>query len=118
MNKQELLIELNKAWAEQRTENTYQNGIKNGIELGIRLAEKLEEPAKVEPLIVPKIVADWYEENEDNLEYDMFNLVATLIEKDYDELTELEAWFNNYGNEPIETIMRMKLFSYEEEVAE
>ena len=70
MNKQELLNELNKAWAEQKTENTYHSGIKNGITLGIRLAEKLEEPAKV---VIPQVIADFIEKrkgwDEDRQEY-------------------------------------------------
>lgn len=75
-----------------------------------KIIGRLEEPTKV---VVPKFVADWYKESKDELEFDIFNLVVIIDEKDYDELTEIEAWFNNIGNEPIETIIRMKLFGYE-----
>lgn len=76
------------------------------------LIDQLDEPGKI---VVPKFVAEWYEESKNELEFDIFNLVTTIGEKDYDELTEIEAWFNNLGNEPIETIMKMKLFGYEAE---
>lgn len=78
----------------------------------LSLIDQLDEP---EQLVVPKFAADWYEENEDDLEFEIFNLVTTLSEKGYDELTDLEAWFNNFENGPIETFMRMKLFGYKVE---
>lgn len=76
------------------------------------LIKLVDEPERV---VVPKFVAEWYKKSKDELEFDIFNLVATIGEKDYDELTEIEAWFNNIGNEPIETIMKMKLFGYKVE---
>lgn len=56
---------------------------------------------------VPQFVADWYEENKDNLEVALFDLSIATYKRlgNYSDLTD---WFAVPRNKPIETIINMK----------
>ena len=61
--------------------------------------------------VVPQYVADWYEENKDDFERNLYNFFRLyhegLLQRDLDD------WFTNNRNKPIETLAKMKLFGYE-----
>ena len=69
-----------------------------------------DEPEKP---IVPKYVADWYEENKDYFEWNLYNLCVDFHQQELPD--DLYEWFNGISNKPIETLVRMKLFGYEVE---
>ncbi|WP_270335242.1 DUF1642 domain-containing protein [Streptococcus infantarius] len=72
------------------------------------IISKIHEPQKV---VVPQFVADWYEENKDNLEYNLYMLCIEFNEKKLS--ADLHEWFNEDNNKSIETLVKMKLFGYE-----
>lgn len=88
-------------------------GVNTADEL-IEVREKdivsVNEPKKV---VVPQYVADWYEENKDVFEYNLYQLCIDFYEKKLNDY--LHIWFTDDGNKPIETLVNMHQFGYEVE---
>ena len=57
---------------------------------------------------VPQYVIDWYEENKDNLDYNLWNFI---MDWDEQEPSEFINWFNR-NNKAFKTIVNMKQFGY------
>ena len=112
MNKQELIKKLKELLTTPSELEGYDfdDGYDFGIESAITLAEQLNEPEKP---VVPQYVADWYEENKDYFEWNLYNLCVDFHERKLQE--DLHEWFNYLSNKPIETLVKMKLFGYEVE---
>lgn len=109
MNKQEVIDEIENAIPDFLL-NDFQRGKETGLSYALELVNQLDEPEK--PL-VPKFVADWYEENKDNFEFNLYQLSF-----DYYNCylsIKMMTWFNDKYNKPIETLVKMKLFGYEVE---
>lgn len=77
------------------------------------LVEQLDEPQKP---VVPQFVVDWYEENKDAFEANLYrcayNIPSTF---DSDKLNEFERWFLTAGTKPFQTLVNMHQFGYEVE---
>lgn len=60
------------------------------------------------PVVVKQFVADWYEENKHDLEYNLWDYIM-----DWDEIEddEFKNWFNN-SKESFQTIINMHQFGY------
>ena len=75
------------------------------------LVRELDEPQKV---VVPQFVADWYEENKDCFEGNLYrfsyNSPSTF---DGAKLNEFERWFLTAGTKPFQTLVNMHQFGYE-----
>lgn len=73
--------------------------------------KQLDEPRKVK---VKQFVADWYEENKDDFEGNLYrcthNIPSTF---DGAKLNEFERWFLNASTKPFQTIVNMHQFGYE-----
>ena len=73
-------------------------------------AYKVNEPQKP---VVPKYVADFYEAIKDDFENKVYDL-CVQFDSDNDELrSEVWKWFEWVENEPIQTLVKMKLYGYE-----
>lgn len=76
----------------------------------IKLIEQLDEPKKVK---VPRFVADWYEENKDDFEGNLFRCINTISSMYEDEeLNEFENWVIEANTEPFQTLVNMHQFGY------
>lgn len=75
--------------------------------------EQLDEPKKI---VAPQFVADWYEENKDDFEGNLFQC-AHNIPSTFDgaKLNEFERWFLNASIKPFQTLVNMHQFGYEVE---
>lgn len=60
---------------------------------------------------VPQFVADWYEENKGNLDYNLWNYIIDWEDTKEDEF---KIWFNNDSN-AFKTIINMHQFGYKVE---
>lgn len=58
--------------------------------------------------VVPQFVADWYEEHKDNLEYS----VQCLCVQGCEPVRQIDTWFDDDSNKPIETLVMMHKFGY------
>ncbi|EPH98154.1 hypothetical protein D920_01712 [Enterococcus faecalis 13-SD-W-01] len=56
--------------------------------------------------VVPKFVAEWFEENKDDLEQNLFNVSTQVYEKG--AKNDFEKWFLSLNEKPYETLIRMK----------
>ena len=71
----------------------------------IGLVKQLNESQKP---VVPKVVADWFEDNKHALDLAIFTKIRELDGKRYPHETDFENWLDNAENNPIETLVRMK----------
>lgn len=74
--------------------------------------EQLEEPQKP---VVKQFVADWYEEHKDNLEYNIWDRMKYNLEPKKRENAIFSQWLGKTVNNPVETLIKMKLYGYEVE---
>jgi len=83
------------------------------LEVENELANQLDEP---QPVKVPQFVADWYEENKDDFEGNLYrcthNIPSTF---DGAKLNEFEKWFLTAGTKQFQTLVNMHQFGYEVE---
>ena len=73
----------------------------------LNIISQIHEPKKV---VVPKYVADWYEENKDYFEWNLYNLCVDFHARKLNEY--LRVWFRDMNNKPIETLVMMYKFGY------
>ncbi|KXT63207.1 DUF1642 domain-containing protein [Lactococcus sp. DD01] len=75
-----------------------------------RIRELESQLEKQQPEIpeVPQFAADWYEENKHMLEIAIFSINADICVKSSKVRCDIEDWFADAENKPIETIFAMK----------
>lgn len=66
-----------------------------------------------EKTVVPKFVADWYEECKDYFDFNIYGFYKYFYSQSKHE--EVKKWLDNAENKAIETLVKMKLFGYEVE---
>lgn len=72
--------------------------------------KQLDEPQKP---VVPQFVADWYEENKDDFEDNLFYVIHEIFQKQNDnELSEFEKWVIEPETKPFQTLVNMHQFGY------
>ena len=103
MNKQEAIKELenHKMIGTDARSACYNEAIKAGI----LVIKKLDEPQKP---VVPKFVAEWFEDNKDALDLAIFMAIRELDDEEWPHKTDFENWLDVAKNKPIETLIRMK----------
>lgn len=74
--------------------------------------KQLDEPEKV---TIPQFVADWYEENKDDFEFNVWDWIAFRNEPEKLENKEFNYWINDDEGNPIQTLVNMHQFGYEVE---
>lgn len=74
------------------------------------IINQINEPEKP---VVPQLVADWYEENKEDIEYNLYKLCIDFREQKL--RADLHGWFNDDNHKCIETLVKMKLYGYEVE---
>lgn len=101
MNKQELIKHFE--------EMEYVSAHQMGKEAFVDMIEQLDEPQKT---VVPQFVADWYEEYKDNLEYNIWDWMKYNLEPKKRENVIFSRWLGKTANNPVETLVKMKLYGY------
>ncbi|WP_338367674.1 DUF1642 domain-containing protein [Enterococcus faecium] len=104
MNKQEINEKLkeNGAWCTECHTGVTDRYVK--IRKAMELVGQLDEPQKP---VVPKFVADWFEDNKHALDLAIFTEIRELDGKRYPHETDFENWLDNAENNPIENLIRM-----------
>ena len=112
MNKQEAIekLEYLKRLLEEGSKDSYNHGFINALKYTLNVVKQLDEPEKP---VVPKFVADWYEENKDDLEYKLYKLCINFHEQKLQE--DLHRWVDDDNNKSIEKLVLMHKFGYEVE---
>ena len=79
----------------------------------LELIELLDEPQKP---VVLQFVADWYEENKDDFETNLYSVIYEIFKKrNGNELSDFEEWLVDEHTEPFKTLVNMHQFGYEVE---
>ena len=108
MNKQELIDYCN-AIKENKSQ------IINCIDVN-RIIKKIEQLDESQKVKVPQFVAEWYEENKDVFEANLYRYAYNIPSVfDSDKLNEFERWFLTAGTKPFQTLVNMHQFGYEVE---
>ncbi|HBK4580102.1 TPA: DUF1642 domain-containing protein [Enterococcus faecium] len=76
-----------------------------GINAGITIIKQLDEPQKP---VVPKFVAEWFEDNKDALDLAIFMAIRELDDEEWPHKTDFENWLDVAENKSIETLIHMK----------
>ena len=87
-------------------------GTVNMVPVGpiIDIISQIDEPKKV---VIPKFVADLYEEIKDDFENKVYDLCVRFDSVNCKLSSEVWGWFDWGKNEPIQTLVKMKLYGYE-----
>lgn len=95
----------------------WREGYEQGKFEGARVGEQLKDADKIRRElnrpVVPQFVADWYEENKDYLDYNLWNIIVDMGDKEIEQ-PEIAKWINVTSN-AITTIVNMHQFGYEVE---
>ena len=78
----------------------------------LRDLKQLDEPKKV---VVPQFVAEWYEENKDEFELNLWVFLTDFDEENIDMSERFGIWLGDEDNNPIQTLVNMHQFGYEVE---
>ena len=73
------------------------------------IVSKIDEPQKP---VVPKFVADLYESIKDDFEDKVYDLCFPFNRDNGELSSEVREWFDCGKNEPIQTLVKMKLYGY------
>lgn len=80
------------------------------VEIDKNLVHKyINEPQKP---VVLQFVADWFEEHKDNLEYNIWDWMKYNLEPKKRENVIFSRWLGKTANNPVETLVKMKLYGY------
>ncbi|WP_277903782.1 DUF1642 domain-containing protein [Enterococcus lactis] len=108
IDKQALINKLTK-YVERYEDATdeYYQGKRSAYEIALKSAKKLglDEPQKP---VVPKFVAEWFEDNKHALDLTIFIAIRGLNDEEWPHKTDFENWLDVSKNKPIETLVRMK----------
>lgn len=79
----------------------------NGVLEDLRQLDELQKP------VVPKFVADWYEENKVDFEGNLFRCIDCIPDLyDEEELNDFEEWVIDSRTKPFQTLVNMHQFGY------
>ena len=112
MNKQELIDKLKRHLTvmSEVEVSEYDKGYKYATKQHLAMIAELDEPEKP---VVPQFVADWYEENKDYFEWNLYNLCVQFNFDESELNSDVAEWFGHSKNKPFETLVKMKLYGYE-----
>ena len=76
---------------------------------------KFDGAVEREKVQVPQFVADWYEENKDDFELNLWLYLTEFDEENIDMSERFGIWLGDEDNNPIQTLVNMHQFGYEVE---
>ncbi len=104
MNIQELIEKYKKY-----EDGLFDIGAKVACQNFLKDLEQLDEPGKVK---VSQFVADWYEENKDDFEFNIWDYVYRFEQQAENDFKD---WFDDFKTESFKTLVNMHQFGYEVE---
>ncbi len=106
MNKQELIERYKTKYAEEPKDWKHPSVNASRQDLFANFIRDLKQLDESQKPVVPKFVAEWFEENKDDLEFPIWELcVDSYGSKDEHGMLN---WIQQSENNPIETLIRMK----------
>ena len=93
----------------------YEQGKFEGEWVGNQLKDADKVRRELNKVKVKQFVADWYEENKDYFEFNVWDWIAFRDEAKKLENREFNNWINDSRENPIQTLVNMHQFGYEAE---
>ena len=113
--KQEWLSKILKELGSEFEQKKFQEGFKSGSWIGRQLINADKTRQELNKPVVKQFVADWYEENKDDFEFNVWDWIAFRKEPGKLENEEFNSWINDGEGNPIQTLVNMHQFGYEVE---
>ena len=105
MNKQEAIEKKKK---EKSNFNAWEDLVRNrAFEDALTIVKKIDEPEKP---VVPQFVADWYDDNQDDFEFNLYRLCVDYDNCELDK--EMMIWFCDKNNNSFQTLTAMHQLGY------
>ena len=108
----EFLNELGSGYGTMKYKDGYEQGKLESEWVGQQLKDADKIRQELNKPVVKQFVADWYEENKDNLEFNIFDYVYRF---DQNAGFDFKDWFDDFNTKPIQTLVNMHQFGYEVE---
>lgn len=109
MNKEEVIEKIEASKRPLVSGKTFDHA----LDIALNIVKQLDE---LEKPVVPQFVADWYEENKNDFEYNLAHLINDYFKGEIED-DNLMSWFDydfNFDrNKPIQTLINMHKFGYE-----
>lgn len=91
----------------------YEQGKLEGAWVGSQLKDADKIRQELNKPVVQQFIADWYEENKDSFEFNVWDWIAFRDEAKKLENREFNNWINDSRENPIQTLVNMHQFGYE-----
>lgn len=112
----DILKELGDDYGSMKYRSGYEQGKLEGAWVGNQLKDADKIRRELNKVKVTQFVADWYEENKDDFEGNLYRCTLNIPSTfDGAKLNEFERWFLNASTKPFQTLVNMHQFGYEVE---
>ena len=111
----EILNELGSDYGTLKYKAGYEQGKFEGEWFGKQLEEADKVRQELNKPVVKQFVADWYEEHKEELEFNIWDWIKYTQEEEKIKNRQFTEWLAECENDPVETLIKMKLFGYEVE---
>ena len=108
----EILNELGSDYGTLKYKAGYEQGKLEGewVDQQLKDADKIRQ--EINKPVVPQFVADWYEEYNFDLEFNIWDWMKYNLEPKKRENVIFSRWLGKTANNPVETLVKMKLYGY------
>lgn len=108
----EFLNDLGSDFGSAKYKDGYEQGKLEGEWVGQQLKDADKIRRELNKPVVKQFVADWYEDNKDDLEFNIWDWIKYTQEEEKIQNRQFTEWLGESDNDPIETLVKMKLFGY------
>ena len=109
-----ILNELGSDYGILKYKTGYEQGRFEGEYFGQQLKDADKVRQELNKPVVKQFVADWYEEHKEELEFNIWDWIK-YTEEEKIKNRQFTEWLAGCENDPVETLIKMKLFGYEVE---
>ena len=110
-----ILNELGSDYGILKYKTGYEQGRFEGEYVGQQLKDADKVRQELNKPVVKQFVADWYEEHKEELEFNIWDWIKYTQEEEKIKNRQFTEWLAECENDPVETLIKMKLFGYEAE---
>ena len=110
-----ILREFGNGFGSEKWREGYEQGKFEGEFVGNQLKDADKIRQELNKPVIPQFVADWYEENKDDFEFNVWDWIAFRNEPEKLKNKEFNSWINDGEGNPIQTLVNMHQFGYEVE---
>lgn len=111
----EILNELGSDYGTLKYKAGYEQGKLEGEWVGQQLKDADKIRQELNKPVVKQFVADWYEKHKEELEFNIWDWIKYTQEEEKIKNRQFTEWLAECENDPVETLIKMKLFGYEVE---